>query len=204
MQKRKIPETLTEKEQQRLLKTFNERYLSGQRNKTFIKTVLDSGLRLSEALNLKWKHVDLQTGKIKVLQGKGSKDRILWLGEESLQLLRSWRQRQADDISRCNLIFTTGTGKKLSPRDIREMVYTYAARAGITEKSVSPHTFRHTFATDLLRETRNLRLVQKALGHADISTTQIYTHIVDEELEFAMKNFRNEREVKKEIKNEKK
>ncbi len=71
------------------------------------------------------------------------------------------------------------------------MVYTYAGRAGITEKNVSPHTFRHTFATDLLRESRNLRLVQKALGHADISTTQIYTHIVDEELESAMKSFRN-------------
>jgi site-specific recombinase XerD len=190
---RKIPETLTEKEQQKLLDVFNERYLTSQRNKTFIKTVLNSGLRLSEALNLKWRHIDLQTGKMKVLQGKGSKDRILWLGEESLQMLRSWRQRQAsaENIGRCVFIFTTGTGKKLSARDIRQMVYTYTERAGITEKNVSPHTFRHTFATDLLRETKNLRLVQKALGHADISTTQIYTHIVDEEMEEAMKNFRN-------------
>ncbi len=188
MAKRKIPYILTPREQQKLLETFNCRYLAPQRNKTLIKLILDSGLRLSEALNL---HVDLQTGKLCLKQGKGEKNRILWLSEESLQLLRSRRQRQANDIGRCDLVFTTGTGKPVGAKDIREMVYTYASRAGITEKNISPHTFRHTFATDLLRETRNLRLVQKALGHSSISTTQIYTHIVDEELEEAMRNFRN-------------
>lgn len=191
MTKRKIPETLTEKEQQKLLETFNTRYLCGQRNKTLIKLILDSGLRLSEALNLKWNALSLQSGKLRVNGGKGGKDRILWLNGKSLGLLRSWRERQASQLGYLDLIFTTGAGKPLNPKDVREMVYTYAARASITQKSVSPHTFRHTFATDLLRETRNLRLVQKALGHSSISTTQIYTHIVDEELEKAMRSFRN-------------
>ena len=191
MTKRKIPETLTAAEQERILAAFNVRYLSPQRNKTLIKLTLDSGIRLSEALKLKWSDVSLQTGKLRVNSGKGGRDRILWLGEEPLKLLRAWRERQARALGYFDHVFTTRTGKPAAPRDIREMVYIYARRAGITGKRVSPHTFRHTFATDLLKETRNLRLVQKALGHADISTTQIYTHIVDEELEEAMKNFRS-------------
>jgi integrase/recombinase XerD len=89
------------------------------------------------------------------------------------------------------LIFTNLKGKPLTGRYIRWMVAEAAAAAGITYKEVHPHTLRHTFATDLLRATKNLRLVQKALGHERIATTQIYTHIVDEELEDAMKNFRN-------------
>ena len=81
-------------------------------------------------------------------------------------------------------------GNKMNPRYIQDMVKRYAKKAGIN-KDISPHTLRHTFATDLLRETKNIRLVQKALGHSDISTTMVYTHIVDEELEGALKNLRS-------------
>ena len=105
-------------------------------------------------------------------------------------MLRKWRERQARDIGNTEFVFSTRKGGKLNPRDVREMVYTYSKKAGIENKDISPHTFRHTFASDLLRATNNLRKVQKALGHSDISTTQIYTHIVDEELEEAMKGFR--------------
>ena len=211
MGKRKIPEVLSEREQKKLLEVFNTRYLAPHRNKVMIKLILNSGLRLSEVINLEWKHIDLQTGKLKVVEGKGAKDRILWINDETLEKVREWRQRQVDEIDNMEFIFTTSTGKQLNPADIRKMVYRYAEKAGIQEevekkyrdkegnkldetykeKKVKPHTLRHTFATDLLRETNNLRIVQKALGHSDISTTQIYTHIVDGEMEEALKNFRN-------------
>ena len=210
MGKRKIPEVLTEEEQRKLLEVFNERYLSSQRNKTMIKLMLRTGLRLSEVINLRWDNLDLRTGRVKVVEGKGNKDRILWINNETLEKLRNWRQRQIDDIGSIEFVFTTSTGNKLKRRDIRTMIYRYAEKAGIQkeveknytdtdgkkldktyrEKKVKPHTLRHTFATDLLRETQNLRVVQKALGHSDISTTQIYTHIVDEELEMAMKGLK--------------
>jgi site-specific recombinase XerD len=86
-------------------------------------------------------------------------------------------------------VFTTLDGKPVSNRYVQEMVKRYAAKAGI-DKDVHPHTLRHTFATDLYRQTTNIRLTQKALGHANLATTQIYTHIVDEELEGALKSFR--------------
>ena len=86
-----------------------------------------------------------------------------------------------------DLVFSTGAGNRLDPRNIRTMASNYAKKARITDKNVSPHTSRHTFATDLYRRTKNLRLVQKALGHSSLSTTQISTHIVDEVMEEAMK-----------------
>ncbi len=86
-------------------------------------------------------------------------------------------------------MLTTLEGKPISPRYVQQMVKRTATKAGIT-KNIHPHTLRHSFATDLYRETGKIRLVQKALGHANLSTTQIYTHIVDEELEDALKSFR--------------
>ena len=110
--------------------------------------------------------------------------------QEDLNFLRKWRDRQAKRMGKApSLVFTTLEGGKLDPRYIQRMVKRYAARAGI-EKDITPHTLRHSFATDLYRETTNIRLTQKALGHANLSTTQIYSHIVDEELEAALKSFR--------------
>ena len=192
MTKRKIPDVLSKEEQKKLLDVFNTRYISSHRNKVMIKLMLNSGLRLSELIHLSWKEVNLQTGRLKVVSGKGDKDRILWINESTLDTLREWRNRQNDKLGDIKLVFTTKSGKKIRPGDIRKMVYTYAKKAGIKDKQVSPHTFRHTFATDLLRETKNLRLVQKALGHSNISTTQIYTHIVDEELEKALREFKDD------------
>jgi integrase/recombinase XerD len=86
-------------------------------------------------------------------------------------------------------VFTTLKGKALGHRYVQQMVKRYAAKAGI-DKNISPHTLRHSFATDLYRETSKIRLVQKVLGHSDLSTTMIYTHIFDEEVESALKSFR--------------
>lgn len=186
MSSKKIPEFLTKQEQEALIGVFNIRYIASHRNKTMIQLFIKTGLRLSEMLDLKWKHINLLTGQFKVVDGKGSKDRILWISEDTIDILTQWKDRQFKELEKVEYVFTNRGGKQLVDRDIREMVVTYAAKAGII-KDISPHTLRHTFATDLLRETKNIRLVQKALGHSDLSTTMIYTHIVDDELEQAMK-----------------
>lgn len=187
---KKIPDVLTLDEQEKLLNKFNLRYITSQRNKTMIQLLLNTGLRLSEMTNLKWNDIDLMTGQVKVVEGKGLKDRILWLDEETLTMLGKWKQRQFKEWGRSDLVFTTRTLHSLDGKAVRSMIKTYSDKAGI-KKHITTHSFRHTFASDLLRDTKNIRIVQKALGHADISSTQIYTHIVDEELEEALKSFRS-------------
>lgn len=187
----KIPEVLTETEQTALLAQPNRRYPTGERNRTMMQLMLDTGLRLSEMCHLRWTDVDLNTGKLMVRQGKGSKDRTLWIGKDDLELLRVWRKRQAKDVKGTPPhVFTTLAGRPVSPRYVQQAVKRYAAKAGI-EKNIHPHTLRHSFATDLYRATSKIRLVQKALGHSDLSTTMIYTHIFDDELEGALKSFRH-------------
>lgn len=190
MAKRKIPEFLTKEEQEALINIFNTRYWTSCRNKMMVELFLATGLRLSEMINLKWNDINLMTGQLKVVKGKGSKDRILYINENTITKLISWKEKQHNKLNiKCEYVFTNNKGKQLVGRDVREMIVNYSNKAGIT-KNVSPHTLRHTFATDLLRATNNLRIVQKAMGHEDIRTTAIYTHIVDTELEEAMKNFR--------------
>lgn len=187
---KKIPDVLTLDEQEKLLNQFNLRYITSQRNKTMIQLLLNTGLRLSEMTNLKWNDIDLMTGQVKVVEGKGLKDRILWLDEETLTMLGKWKQRQFKEWGKSHLVFTTRTLHSLDGKAVRSMIKTYSDKAGI-KKHITTHSLRHTFASDLLRDTKNIRIVQKALGHADISSTQIYTHIVDEELEEALKSFRS-------------
>ena len=190
---KKIPDVLTLDEQERLLNQFNLRYITPQRNKTMIQFLLNTGLRLSEMTNLEWKDIDLMTGQVKVVEGKGLKDRILWLDEETLTMLGKWKQRQFKEWGKSDLVFTTRTLRPLDGKAVRSMIKTYSNKAGIN-KHITTHSLRHTFASDLLRDTKNIRIVQKALGHADISSTQIYTHIVDDELEEALKGFRSRKE----------
>lgn len=193
-QPRRIPDVLTADEERALLAQPNPRYPTGQRNRLLLQFMLDLGLRLSEATGLEWRNVDLNSGKVKV-RGKGSKDRILWLGDEALDALRAWRDRQAKDVTgKPATVFSTLDGEPLIPRYVQAMVKRYAAKAGIV-KNVHPHTLRHSFASDLLRDAKNIRLVQRALGHAKLATTEIYTHIVDEELEGALKSFRQAKAV---------
>jgi len=107
------------------------------------------------------------------------------LRDDDLAFLKAY----VKEASPSGILFQTGPGKKINTRHLRYVIARLARRAGL-DKRIYCHLMRHTFATDLLRETKNLPLVQKALGHSDIGTTVIYTHIVDEELESAMKNFR--------------
>lgn len=186
---KRIPDVLDEDEQERLLNQFNLRYITPHRNKTIIKLLLSTGLRLSEMTNLKWKEVNLNSGQVKVVEGKGLKDRIVYIDDNMLEDLREWKERQLEGWGKTPYVFTTRTLNLLDGKAVRRMIKTYKDKAGI-EKDITTHSLRHTFATDLLRDSKNIRIVQKALGHADISTTQIYTHIVDDELEDAMKKLR--------------
>ena len=211
--KRKIPEILSIEEQKKLLNVFNTRYPTSLRNKAMVRIMLTAGLRLSEVINLKWSNINFKAGKLKVEEGKGRKDRQLWIGDDTLNLFGKWKGRQKkvleekEEENSDNLVFTTLTGNKLNSDNIRQMVYRYAKKCRIQEeitkhyrdkegnklpgtykeKKVTPHTLRHTFATDLYKDTKDIRRVQKALGHADISTTMIYTHLVDKDLERDMK-----------------
>ena len=194
MGKRAIPVILTEEEQEDLLNQFNVRYVTSQRNKVMFQLMLNTGLRVSEAVSLRWKDVNLTSGKLMVREGKGAKDRTLWVDNDQLDELGEWKERQVEKLGEVpKWVFSTlregNAGKKLTIQQVWKTLKTYTEKAGI-KKDISPHTLRHTFATDLYRETGKIRLVQKALGHADLSTTMIYTHIVDEELEGAMKSFR--------------
>ena len=191
MAKRQVPVVLNSSEQAALLSVPNPRYPTGERNQNLIRVMLNTGLRLSEAINLRWRDIDLTSGRLHVRQGKGSKDRILWLGEDDLAGLQGWRQRQSEEIGACEHVFTTLEGNPLQPRYVQQLVARLASKAGI-DKDVSPHTLRHSFATDLLRETGNLELVRRALGHSNLQTTQIYVHLTDQDLESAMRGFRRE------------
>jgi len=190
-QPKKLPEFLTEGEVTALVRQPNPRYPTGERNRLMMIVMLDAGLRLAETVALRWRDVDLNTGRVMVRQGKGAKDRVVWLGPDATDLMRSWRQRQAEKIGGdLENVFTTLDGKPLQRRYVQAMVERYGVRAGI-EKHVHPHLLRHTYATAFYRETHNLRHLQANLGHSDLSTTSIYTHVVDTEREAESRSFRH-------------
>ena len=185
----RLPEVLTHEEQEALLRQPNAKNLNGLRNLCLLRLMLNTGLRAAEVLKVKTRDIDWSSGKLMVRQGKGKKDRSLWVGEEDLALLKLWIAKKAR-LPESELVFTNRDGKLICGRYLRNMVKQLATKAGIS-KDVHPHTLRHTFATDLFRQTKNLRLTQKALGHSQISSTIIYTHIVDDEMEEALKTLRD-------------
>ena len=114
---KKLPVVLNNDEQLALLDQPNPRYPTGQRNHLILKIMLDTGLRASEATSLKWNHIDLMSGKLMVREGKGAKDRTLWLSEDDLELLQEWKERQVNEIDkRCSYIFTTLEGDPIQNR----------------------------------------------------------------------------------------
>jgi len=184
----KLPKILTEAETDRLLSEPNQRYFGPHRDYLFMRLMLKAGLRASEATALQPEHVDLMSGKLSVREGKGAKDRTLWVGEDLLEELQEWTERRTKEAEGSKFLLPTRKGTEVATSHLRRSVKRYARKALVEEvERVSPHTLRHTFATRLYRETSNIRMVQKALGHSDLSTTMIYTHVVDEELEGAMK-----------------
>ena len=186
---KRLPKVLTGEEQTAVLALLNTRYLTPHRNLCMIRLMLEAGLRVGEVVALKPEHLDMPSCQLMVREGKGAKDRVLWIRDDLRNLIGDWLGRRPES----EWLFPTRDGGRVQTRYLRALVKRLALKAGVAEaRKVSPHSLRHTFATDLLRRTKNIRLVQKTLGHASLSTTMIYTHIYDGDVEEAMRGLSEE------------
>jgi integrase/recombinase XerD len=174
---RTLPEVLTLEEVERLLAAPDRSTVLGLRDAAMLELLYATGLRVSELCKLRTDEVNLVAGFLSTM-GKGRKQRLVPVGEAALALLREYLQnaRPSLDKKRSNILFLSRRGAALSRQAFWKTVSTLARRAGI-RKAIYPHRLRHSFATHLLERGADLRAVQAMLGHADISTTQIYTHV---------------------------
>jgi len=180
---RALPKSLTEDDVEQLLAAPRLEQPLGMRDKAMLETLYASGLRVSELVKLKLSQLSQDMGVVRVL-GKGSKERVVPLGEEALAWIRRYvndaRPRLLDGGASDDLFVTT-RGAAMTRQMFWHLLRRYALAAGL-KKTISPHTLRHAFATHLLNHGADLRVVQLLLGHSDISTTQIYTHVARERL----------------------
>ncbi|MDR2084873.1 MAG: tyrosine-type recombinase/integrase [Bacteroidales bacterium] len=151
-------------------------YKAQLRNIAIVEILFSTGLRVSEICNLSSRDINLKNGVLKVL-GKGNKERIIQVCQaETLTIIKNYYQSIKKQIDQSDFFFINRLGLPLSTQSVRLMIKTYAKKAGLT-KHITPHTFRHTFATLLLEEDVDIKYIQNMLGHSSISTTQIYTHV---------------------------
>lgn len=183
----------------RLLETISTDSEDGLRDRAIIELLFSSGLRVSELVNLNRDHVNTKRREFMV-RGKGQKDRPVFIGEAAAARVEDYLSARLDNLpplflsySRNNTASTGGDYRRLTARSIQRIINKYAKLAGIT-KHVSPHTMRHSFATDLLMNGADLRSVQVMLGHSNISTTQVYTHVTDEHLREVYEKFHSDTE----------
>lgn len=168
------------------------------RDRAILELLFSSGLRVSELINLNRDHINTKRREFSV-RGKGNKDRPIFISKTASQHIDNYLKSRKDNLSplfinyskRCTTPSLDGNYRRLTARSVQRMIEKYARLAGITKK-VSPHTMRHSFATDLLLNGADLRSVQSMLGHASISTTQIYTHITDQHLKDVHDQFHTE------------
>lgn len=180
---RSLPKSLTEAEVEALLAAPDTGTDLGLRDKAMLETLYASGLRVSELVGLKVLQVSLDMGVVRVL-GKGAKERLTPLGEEALDWIQRYGKLARPAIlgaRKSDALFVTARGAPMTRQAFWGLVKRYGARAQI-RSAISPHTLRHAFATHLINHGADLRVVQLLLGHADISTTQIYTHVARERL----------------------
>ena len=178
---------LTTEELKSLFAVIPANNLIGHRDRAIVALLYSSGLRVSELTNLDRTHINLQRGEFSV-RGKGQKDRVVYIDQAAAELIHNYQTARTDTLPPLfvsyggyQTIDQSGDFKRLTPRSVQRIISRYALLAGIT-KQVSPHTLRHSFATDLLMNGADLRSVQTLLGHSNISTTQIYTHVTDPHL----------------------
>ena len=180
---RSLPKSLSEAQVEALLEAPDVETAQGLRDRAMLETLYASGLRVSELVGLKTMQVSLDMNVVRVL-GKGSKERLTPLGEEAAQWITRYQRTARPELLRgkkSDALFVTARGGPMTRQAFWGLVKRYAAIADI-RVAISPHTLRHAFATHLINHGADLRVVQLLLGHADISTTQIYTHVARERL----------------------
>lgn len=167
------------------------------RDRAILELLFSSGLRVSELVNLDRGHINTKRREFTV-RGKGQKDRPVFISNRAAESIENYLHQRFDNLpplflnySRNNVVSTGGDFRRLTPRSIQRLIEKYAKLAGIT-KHVSPHTMRHSFATDLLMNGADIRSVQSMLGHSNISTTQVYTHVTDSHLRDVYEKFHTE------------
>ena len=182
---RPLPYTLNEQQVVSLLKAPDTGDDIGYRDRAMLELLYATGLRVSELVNLQLSQVSIEPGVLRIM-GKGNKERLVPVGEVALEWLSAYmrhvRQSLLQNKTATNAVFVTQRGAAMTRQAFWYMVKRHAVSAGIDPEKISPHTLRHAFATHLLNHGADLRVVQMLLGHSDISTTQIYTHVADQRL----------------------
>lgn len=171
----------------------------GLRDRAIVELLFSSGLRVSELVDLNRDHINIKRREFMV-RGKGQKDRPVFISAATAERIQEYLSTRFDNLpplflsySRNHTASMSGDYRRLSPRSVQRLIARYARLAGIT-KHVSPHTMRHSFATDLLMNGADIRSVQSMLGHSNISTTQVYTHVTDEHLREVHEKFHTDTE----------
>lgn len=178
---KKLPLFLDTARIDRLLSTPTDKNMAGLRDRALLETLYSTGIRVSELVGLDLGDIDFISGVIKVL-GKGSKERIVPIGEPALGVIRKYIDKRAGyKAEDRDAVFLNKSGGRLTDRSVRRVLDKHIKTCGIIEK-ISPHSLRHSFATHLLDRGADLRSVQELLGHMNLSTTQIYTHVTMERL----------------------
>jgi tyrosine recombinase XerC len=172
-----LPQFLTEDETSKLIDSVAAGDERSLRDRAILETFYSTGIRISELVGLDIEDIDFISGIVKVM-GKGRKERIAPIGEHALKAIREYLDKRK---KKSEAVFLNKSGKRISDRGVRNIVEKYIRLASI-KQGVSPHTLRHSFATHLLDRGADLRSVQELLGHANLSTTQIYTHLTTERL----------------------
>jgi site-specific recombinase XerD len=197
--KRKQISFLTQEETIRIMQAAGGNGALELRDKAILELLFSSGLRVSELCNLNRDHINLRRGEFMV-RGKGQKDRPVFISPEATECLAAYLATRTDEAKPLFIRYSgaktgdsDGESFRLTPRSVQRLVAHYAKLAGITKK-VSPHTLRHSFATDLLMNGADIRSVQSMLGHSNIATTQVYTHVTDRHLKEVHQQFHNRRE----------
>jgi integrase/recombinase XerD len=180
---RALPQSLTEEEVDSLLAAPNVAEPLGHRDRAMLEVLYATGVRVSELINLKMSQINLNQGVLRII-GKGDRERLIPLGDEAQDWVREFIDGPRVEIlleRQTDYLFPTRRGDRMTRQAFWHIIKRYAKKAGIIKK-LSPHTVRHAFATHLLNNGADLRVVQLLLGHSDVSTTQIYTHVARERL----------------------
>ena len=175
-----LPSFMTEEEVYKLIESAfgkTDKDLLGLRDRAILEVFYSSGLRISELVGLNLDDIDFISGILKI-RGKGKKERIVPIGETALTTIKKYLDKRKKQI---DAVFLNNNSRRITTRGVRNIVVKYLHAAGI-KPGVSAHTFRHSFATHLLNRGADLRTVQELLGHANLSTTQIYTHLTTDKI----------------------